>query len=242
MRTQFVKTSNVNRFLTGVAALEDRGAAEACFAVMQGQAGYGKTATAKWWAFQNDAVFLRIQESMSPTWLLRDLVTELGDQVPASRVEKLFQQACTSLVPNPRPIVVDEAERAIKNIAILENLRDLSDLIEMPVVLVGREYTLGKLERHPQIRTRVSSEVNFQAATLDDVAKLATELCEVQMHEGVIDRIHKESEGYTREIMKALKNVEKMGRRNSGKAITLDMIKDKKLCRERVASRTKRAA
>lgn len=232
MKTKFVQTSNVNRFLTGVAALDDRAAPEACFALIQGQAGLGKTRTAKWWAMQHNAVFLRIQESMSPTWLLRDLVNELGDQVPANRVEKLFQQVVSTMAPNPRPIVVDEAERAIKNISILENLRDLSDMMEMPVVLVGREFTLSRLKRHTQIYTRISSTVSFERAKRADVVQLATELCEVKVSDDLIDIILKQADGYVREIMKALKNVERLGRRNRTDTVLADMVKNVDLCRE----------
>lgn len=240
MKTKFVQTSNVSRFLTGVAVLEDRAAPEACFALIQGQAGLGKTRTAKWWAMQHNAVFLRIQESMTPTWLLRDLVNELGDQVPANRVEKLFQQVVGTMARSPRPIVIDEAERAIKNISILENLRDLSDLMEMPVVLVGREYTLSRLKRHTQLYTRISSTVSFEKAKRDDVVLLANELCEVNVHDDVIDIIMKQADGYVREIMKALKNIERMGLRNKSVPVTADMLKGKDLCREDASSKSRR--
>lgn len=242
MKTKFVQTSNVSRFLTAVAALDDRAAPEACMALIQGQAGLGKTRTARWWAMQSDAIMLRIQESMTPTWLLKDLVTELGEQVPASRVEKLFQQVVGIMARNPRPIVVDEAERAIKNIAILENLRDLSDLMEMPVILVGREYTWGQLKRHTQIKTRISSSADFEKATIEDIRLLATELCEVKVADDVIQIINDQSEGYVREILKALKNAERIAMRAKSDEVTAKLVDGKTLVQEVVSGPRRRRA
>ncbi len=240
MKTKFVQTSNVSRFLTAVAALDDRAAPEACMALAQGEAGYGKTRTAKWWAMQSNAIYLRIQESMTPGWLLRDLVTELGEQVPANRVEKLFNQVVSIMAREPRPIVIDEVERAIKNISILENIRDISDLLEIPVILVGREFTWGALKRHSQIRTRISSRVDFAPATIDDVKICVDELCEVKVAEDVLPRIHQESEGHARLIITAIKNVERIGFRNKDTEVTADMLKGIVLCQE-VVARPKRS-
>lgn len=242
MKTNFVRTSNVDRFLTTVAALDDRAAPEACMCLIQGEAGLGKTRTARWWAMQSDAILLRIKESMTPTWLLKDLVTELGEQVPANRVEKLFQQVVSIMAKNPRPIVVDEAERAIKNIAILENIRDLSDLMEMPVVLVGREYTWGKLKRHTQIKTRISSSTDFSKATIDDIKLLATTLCEVEVHDDVIQMINDQSDGYVREILKALKNAERIANRAKASEITAKLVEGKTLVQEVVSGPRRRRA
>ncbi len=242
MKAKFVQTSNVKKFLAAVAALDDRAAPEACFALAQGPAGLGKTRTATWFAFQSEAVMITIKEKMSPTWLLRDLVNELGEQVPASRTEQLFHQAVGILSRDRRPIVVDEAERSITNISVLESLRDISDLLEIPIVLVGREYTLGKLKRHPQIYTRISSRCDFSLVGLDDVKLCVSELCEVKVTDEVVREIHAQSEGLVRELMKAIRNVERIGNRNQGKEVTIANIKGKTLCHEVSKATTKKVA
>ncbi len=242
MKPKFVQTSNVKKFLAAVAALDDRAAPEACFAVVQGPAGLGKTRTATWYALKTNAVMLTIKEAMSPTWLLRDLVHELGEQVPASRAEQLYQQAVGILARERRPIVVDEVERSITNIKVLESLRDVSDLLEIPIILVGREYTLGKLKRHPQIHTRVSARCDFHAVNLEDVKLCVTELCEVPVAEDVVNVIHDQSDGLVREMMKAIRNVERIGLRNQGKEVTLDQVSGKTLCHEISKTKAKKVA
>ncbi len=45
MKSAFVQTTNVRRYLQALSALEDRGASEACFIVIDGEPGLGKTTT-----------------------------------------------------------------------------------------------------------------------------------------------------------------------------------------------------
>ncbi len=224
MRYTFVRTSNVDRFLSSIGAVEDRGASEACFLLVGGQAGYGKSRTGAWWAIQNNAVLIRVKAAATPHWVMSDLVKELGEQAPARTVEDLFGQALGSLAKNRRPIVLDEVEHALHDLRAFEIIRDISDLVEVPIVLIGREFVAGRLKRHRQIWTRISAIADFQPATMDDVAKCCRELCEVPVADEVIALIHEQSEGHIREIIKAIKNVERIGRRASGKPVSREHV------------------
>lgn len=241
MLPKFVRTSNVNRFLAGAAALEDRGASEACMAVVTGEAGYGKTQTGSWWATHQGAVFVRVKAACTPKWILTDLVKSLGETAPAATNQKLFDQAVGSLARDQRPIVIDEVEHAIRrDITVLETVRDISDLVEVPVLLLGREFIGGQLRRHRQIWTRISSVTQFQPATLEDVELLAAEKCEVQLAPELLDRLHRESEGHIRQIVKGLANIERIAARARTDQVTLDMASDHALTAD--WTRTRKAA
>lgn len=228
---------------SAVGAVEQRGAPEACFLLVGGNAGYGKTRTGDWWSVQQNAVSLRIKAASTPHWVLTDLVRELGEQVPARTSEQMFAQAAQSLGKNRRPIVLDEVENALKeNIKVLETIRDISDLVEVPVVLIGREFVAGELKRHRQLWTRISAAAEFGPATLEDVTRCCTELCEVAVDEGVVKLIHEQSEGFMREIVKAIKNVERLGKRGGGSKVTLQHVGNQRLTQEVQASQRRRAA
>ena len=224
MYNKFVQTSNVSRFLTAVGAIDERGASEACILLVSGDAGHGKTRTGQWWALQQDAVFLRIKAAATPHWVLKDLVGELGEQAPAHNCEKLFAQAVGFLAKDPRPLVVDEVENGLHDIKVLETIRDVSDLTEVPVVFVGREYVWGRLKRYKHFRTRVGARADYGKATPDDVRKCVADLCEVPVADEVIAKIHEDSDGHIREIVKAIKNVERIGHRNSGSQVTAELV------------------
>lgn len=224
MRNKFVNTSNVERFLTATGAIEQRAAREACIVLVSGDAGLGKSKAGEWWALKNDAVFVRLKAACTPKWLLTDLVMSLGEQAPASQCEKLFNQAVGFLAKNPRPIVVDEVENGINQIKVLETIRDIGDMVDVPVIFLGREFVWGKLQRLKHFKTRIGARADFTKATKKDVQLCVNELCEVEVDPAVIDQIHIECEGHIREIIKAINNIERVGLRNKGHAVTLEMI------------------
>ena len=233
MRKVFVKTNNVERFLNAVAAVETRGAPEASFLLVGGDAGYGKSKTGLWWAVNNQAVYVRIKAAATPHWVLQDLVVELGEQAPAHSCEKLFAQAVGSLARSRRPLVIDEVENALdRDMAILETIRDIGDFTEVPVILLGREYVKSRLKRHRQIWTRISAIAEFGPASLEDVGRCCEELAEVEIAPEVVALIHDQSEGHIREVVKAIKNVERIGLRQKGRAVTLADIGSQPLTQE----------
>ncbi|MBF0249929.1 MAG: ATP-binding protein [Alphaproteobacteria bacterium] len=231
-RHKFVHTSNVKRFLLGSASLNERGAPEASILLLEGNAGLGKSRTAEWWAMQNDAIFLRIKAKYTPHWLLTDLLTELGEQASAHSCEKLYNQAVGILAKEPRPIVLDEVEAGLKNIEVLETVRDLSDLVELPVIFVGREYVWGKLAKHPQFRTRIGARVSFSACAIEDVRLCFDELCEVKVDDGIIETTHKQSDGHIREIINAVANAERIAKRKRLDLLTAADVEGVHLVRE----------
>ena len=231
MYNKFVKTSNVERFLAAVSAVEQRGAPEASILLVSGDAGHGKSKTGQWWALEQEAVFIRVKAAATPHWVLTDLVRELGEQAPAHSCEKLFAQAVGFLAKDPRPIILDEVENGLRDIAVLEIVRDITDLTEIPVVFIGREYVWGRLKRYPHFRTRVSARAEFGPVTLDDVKRCLAEICEVAVAGEVATEIHNQSDGHIREVIKAIKNVERIGKRTKGE-VGMDDVKGKSLIQD----------
>ena len=233
MKPKFVRTSNVTRFLAAIAAVEQRGAQEACLAVITGEAGFGKSRTGAWWAAEAGAAFIRVKAACTPHWILTDIVRALGEQAPARTNEKLFEQAVSALGQLQCPIVLDEVEHAIKrDITVLDTVRDLTDFCEVPLVLMGREFTIGNLRKHRQIFTRVSAIAEFQPATLEDVRLLASEKCEVAVSEDLLAHLHERSEGHVRQIVKGLANIERIGLRARQQRVDRQMVGDTELTAE----------
>ena len=223
MRTKFVRTKNVDRFCAGIAAVEERGASEACFLLGLGESGYGKTACGEWWAAHNNAVSVRVKAAATPNWVLKDIATELGETAPAHSCEGLFKQIIRELGKNPRPIVIDEVENAVKgDLAVIETIRDISDLCEIPVILLGRKKVASRLKREDQIWSRVSATAEFHPATLEDVTLCFEEICECKVDDSVIAEIHDKCEGRIRDVMTAIASIERIGLRLKGAAVTTE--------------------
>jgi hypothetical protein len=222
VRNKFVPVANVTRFVEALAKLDRRGAAERQIVVVSGDAGLGKSRTALWWAVQNDAVRVHCKPQCTPAWVLSDLVRELGI-APKRTAQDLFGQATGALARDPRPLVIDEVEHTLaRDIAALDTLRSLVDLVEVPLVLIGRERTAERLRGHRQIWTRIGAACEFHPLTPADVRLLADELVEGEVADDACALVHEACEGRIRDALAGLAQIEAVARKH-GRATAADL-------------------
>lgn len=220
MKRQFVKLSNLHRFMAGLDALEKRAAPEACIMVVTSEPGYGKTQTLLWYSTQSaDAIYLRAKSGYTRHWFLSDLLQELGG-VPTRSNEEMFKEAVKRMKGRNYVVILDEVEHALADAHVLEALRDLSDMLETPLVMVGMDQAQARIAKHPQISSRVAVVVHFQPASTEDIAQTAKELLEgVTLQEDLIKEIQIQTKGRMREVMNAVAVCERLARQS--KAATL---------------------
>ena len=187
MKNEFVKTKNVKRFLTGIADLSTRGAQEACLMIVDGQPGLGKTQTVNWWAVRNECIYLRAKKEWTPQWMMRDLITALN-AVPLFSFERMYKQAlellaqfanASSINGKPFTVIVDEADHIARSSRCLETLRDLSDYLEIPFILVGMGIIRNSLKRFPQIASRIGQYVELGEQEIEGGRRGGNTLCNV---------------------------------------------------------------
>ncbi|XHE13648.1 AAA family ATPase [Agrobacterium deltaense] len=221
MKNVFVETSNVKRLLSALAALEDRGAQEACLAVVDGVPGLGKTTTLKHWVAKTGWIYLRAKKKWRPAWMMNEMLEALPVHPPHS-IEKKYEtilrelgsrQTSAQMAHRTFGIVIDEADHISSKDDMLETVRDISDMLELPVILVGMGKVNDNISRFPQISSRVSQRVKFEKASRDDVQMLIDQKCEVKVAGCLVDFVLKVSQGYNREVLEAIANIERFGMR-----------------------------
>ncbi|WP_102866758.1 AAA family ATPase [Pseudovibrio exalbescens] len=219
MRNDFIKTANVHRFLNALTALNERGAQEACLVVVDGLPGLGKTTTLRKWVGQTGSIYLRAKKEWTPSWFMNELLETLRVHPPHA-FQKKYRKALEELAGRQQSagienrtfgLVIDEADHISNKSAILETIRDISDMIELPVILVGMGKVNDNLTRFPQVASRVSQKVRFEKCTLDDVRALLDGRCEVPVADDLAKFVHKVSAGFNREILEAIANIERHG-------------------------------
>ena len=221
MKKAFVKTSNYELFRTGITAVENRGAAEASLMLVMAEAGYGKSATVDQWAIQNGAAYLRAKEEWTPNWFMNELAENLKID-SRGRAKDVFARIAGYIGGNNVPIVIDEVEHCLKDGArVLEAVRDLSDLTEVLVILVGMDQVQARIARHKQISSRIAKVIEFKPASMEDVLLTCKQLAEVEIADDLCAEIHRQSAGRMREIMNAIATVENTAKRNSATKVSL---------------------
>jgi len=245
MNVTFVQTKNVMRFLNGLSKLQERGAEEACLMVVKGEPGLGKSEIVEWWTTQNNAVYLRAKKEWTPVWMMRELLAAMDVKDHAYRFEGMFRQAYGQLQTRDLEaqnaeqtfgVVIDEFDHVASNSHLIETLRDLSDSTEIPFIFVGMGKIIERIARFPQVASRVAQYVEFQKADLDDIKKLATGLCEVDVDEDLLKFVEKNSHGLIREIMEALKSIERFGKKNDAR-VTLEAMSGELLMNNRATGK-----
>jgi hypothetical protein len=219
----FVKNiSNYERFRTGISAVETRGAAEASLMLVTAPAGYGKSQTVDQWAVASGAAYLRAKVEWTPRYFMTELAETLKID-SRGRAKDIFGRIAGVLGSQQIPLVIDEVEHCLRdNAQVLEAIRDLSDLTEVIVILVGMDQVQAKIARHAQISSRIAKVVEFFPATLEDVAEFCKQLSEVSIASDLVAEIHKQSSGRVREIMNAIATVEQTAKRNGNSAASLN--------------------
>ncbi len=221
MKKQFVKTENYERFRTGITAVENRGAAEASLMLVTAEAGFGKSTTVDHWAIASGAAYVRAKEGWTPAWFKSELAENLKLDT-RGRPKELFARIAGYVGGNQLPIVIDEVEHCLENnAAVLEAVRDLSDLTEVLVILVGMDQVQARIARHRQISSRIARVVEFQPASINDVLITCKQLAEVDIADDLVTEIHRASGGRMRDIMNAIATVENTAKRNGATQITL---------------------
>lgn len=232
MKHCFVPLQNTERFLGGYEQVERRGAAENCFMICDGKPGYGKTSTAHWFAVQNGLPFIRAKREWRPSWMLRELL-ETVSVAPASSYEKIFAQVIGELVKRsaiarvderPFAVIVDEADHVVGSSSLMETLRDVSDLVEVPILLIGMGRIHHGIKRFPQIASRAEAHVEFQPLVLEDTRRLVAGRGACPVSDDLIELLHSKAGGYAREVLSGLASIERVGRRLGRPVAVADMV------------------
>jgi hypothetical protein len=244
MKHAYVLTSNTQRFRGGIDAVERRGASEACLVVVDGLPGRGKSYTAQWFAIRNDVPYLRATREWTPSWFLRALLAELRI-VPENSFEKMFKQALLALSQRGEHarnngaffgVVIDEVDHVVRSSKIMDTIRDLSDLVEVPIILIGMGKVRSALARYPQTASRVAQYVAFEELVPADTRALIAGRCEVAVADDLIDLIHVSAKGYAREVLEAIASVERCCGR-LGRAVTIADMAGQTLLNDRATGR-----
>ena len=108
--------------------------------------------------------------------------------------------------------------------ALMETLRDISDMVEVPMLLIGMGKIHAGIKRFPQIASRAEVHVEFNPLSIDDTRHLVQRRSEVEIDPELLRFLHDKAAGYAREVLTGISAIERVGRR-LGRPVTMaDMV------------------
>jgi DNA transposition AAA+ family ATPase len=223
VKNGFVETRNHLKFMEAMTALEARGSVECRLVVVDGLPGLGKTTILTRWATTETCVLLRAKTEWSPYWMMGELLSEMGVLPPRGHEarftagvavlrEKLTQ---ANTARQQFAVVIDEADHVSGKKALVDTIRDFTDLTEVPFVLVGMGRIRDNLTKHPQTASRISRYVRFEPADLEDVRSFLAAKCEIPVAPDLTAFVAQATRGFNREILEAIRSIERFGERNA---------------------------
>lgn len=236
MKDAKVKTNDFRRFDNGINELLTRSKGVEGQGVVWGPPGVGKTTSLAMLANDYDAVYIRALGCSSVTSILGDFCEFLGGARKLRKadmvrfiVTKLTKGNPGEPKPEPRPVIIDEADYCLRDFVIMDILRDIYDMSGCPVILVGMEDLANKLQENGRFARRLTQWIEFKGLDINDTAMVAEACCEVKLDDALIAYLHAKTLGNIGRIKVGLDKIEKHARHNGREIITLEEWGDRLL-------------
>jgi len=191
-------------------------------AVVSGRAGRGKTTAAeRFTAMHSNAIYIRNQEWLTATGILREIAFEVGGARPR------MAQSCLDIIEEGlgqrrRLILVDEADRlCLKRI---NTLRGLSDKYGVPVVLIGEIPIIAKANQERRVASRVRQILEFGPVSGDDVIVFYRDALGLGLAANLADKLARHAGGDFRLVVKSALKCERLMKTNSLRKISAALI------------------
>ncbi|MGF1727179.1 AAA family ATPase [Photobacterium nomapromontoriensis] len=225
MKYTIAYTENVAQASILLSQLLSRSPAVPSIGLMDGRPGLGKTmATLKLLNNIDNGVYLRAVRLETPATFLDRLLKELSIRDrPRNKMAK-FEKVVDALTMEPRVIFLDEADYYMDQPELLEMIRDIHDLTDTVIILVGMDKIARKVANLPQLDSRISARYEFQSAAIDDLQVMVNELLEdgIEVANDLLRRVLLETNGSYRLCAIALETIERKAQVDGVKLLDSD--------------------
>ena len=137
------------------------------------------------WAMDNDAIYVRANNGMTQPGLLRTIVNDL-DLTDYHNMQTNLNQIVKSLQQEPRVIIVDEVDYLIGDKNVIEILRDIQDMTNVPIILSGMEFVNRKIARFKHIKSRLYKSLKLKYYDFDEISEILVQLTNLKFSEDAI--------------------------------------------------------
>ncbi|WP_028319614.1 AAA family ATPase [Desulfobulbus elongatus] len=204
----FAMTQNVRRFMAGLEVLRRPVKGRIGIMLVYGPYGTGKTEIGDW-CYTNHAIpYVRATDGITRRELLANIVSAL-EEAPKYRSADIFEQLLNILDEQSKPIIIDETDYLVAS-GIIETVRDISDMTNAPIILMGMDTLEKDLKNYAHLIDRVTVRVRFELFSQAEIANYAEQVCEVRLTDDAIAFVHLHGKGRLRMTTTWLERAERI--------------------------------
>lgn len=218
MKDQLAKIKNLRRLSQAYEALKLRSQGIPGMGLVSGVTGSGKTRSIAWLVEQSNGIYCRANATWSVSAMLGSISSELG-VAPQHRNYKMLGNVAEWFAAAQRPLFVDECDYLLRDLRMVEALRDVHDISGVPVILIGMEGIEKKLALRLQLIRRISQFVEFSPLDMEDARILADTVSDVLIADDLLTKIHQEAKGGVGLMIVGLARVEALAKTQQWEAI-----------------------
>lgn len=211
---------NVSRMLALIDRLQHRGDGVPGMGCFYGFSGLGKSMAASFAVNTTRAIHIQMKSVWTHKRLCEAILDELG-LTPKGSAADMVDRIAEALAADGVPLLIDEADYLVKK-GMIEIVRDLYEMSEVPVVLIGEELLPQKLRQWERVHGRIRSWVSAELADDRDFDLLrAIRAPGIEIDDDLIRAIKTASNGSARRIVVNLDEVDEISRRIGSNRVTL---------------------
>lgn len=155
-----------------------------------GEPGYGKSTAIKLICSQFNGIYLEAIQGWSPYHFINYLLKVANGEKSRSFAGAL-ESAIDYLQSSRRPVFIDECERLLGRIDLVEAIRVLHDQGNVPVVLVGMTGSYQRITQYPLFFDRFRFFGEVPKASLEDIEAIS-QLCDVAFATDILTAIYRD--------------------------------------------------
>lgn len=231
MKSAVAKTKNVlAAFLAYQSIVEASQSGTPAIAMFTGSAGLGKTTAGSWLFAKADGLLVRCLKADTLGTFLSSLAKELGLDTRSNGVSRVatLNFIVEELASSQKALFIDECDYIADKTEILETIRDIYDLANVPIILIGYNALPAKVKKLGQLSSRISQHVEFRPADFDDLSLMTKELItDTEIQPCLLQELLTAAAGNYRRLHTGLDTIEKFARTNQMKTINAEHWGDK---------------
>lgn len=203
---------NVSRMLALIDRLQSRGDGVPGMGCFYGFSGLGKSMAASFCCNSTRAIHVQMKSVWTHKKLCEAILDELGLPSRGTAAD-MVDRIAEALAADGLPLLIDEADFLVRK-NMIEIVRDLYEMSETPVILIGEELLPQKLKRWERVHGRIRSWVSAELADDRDFELLRQIRAPgIEIEPALAAAIKKASSGSARRLVVNLDEVEEISRR-----------------------------